>query len=324
MTDPGNASRRLFLRGVAAMAAMSSIPVSSLVASLVASLVTSKQAAANERAVATRAIPSTGERIPAVGLGSWITFNVGDDPMARERCAHVMDAFFRAGGRLVDSSPMYGSAQAVIGQGLERLGRRGDVFSAEKVWTSWGISGPEQIEKTRGFWGVPSFDLLQIHNLLDWENHLPTLLEMKAGGRLRYVGITTSHGRRHGDLARIMERQPLDFVQLTYNPVDREAEDRLLPIAQARGIAVLVNRPFRRKQLVERMAGVPLPGFAAELGARSWAQLLLKFVLSHPAVTCPIPATTVPAHAVENLEAANGPMPDPNLRERIARAVAEA
>jgi diketogulonate reductase-like aldo/keto reductase len=269
----------------------------------------------------TRAIPSSGERLPVIGLGSWITFNVGDDPELRDECAAVMRAFFAAGGRLIDSSPMYGSSQDVIGYGLARLGRPATLFSADKVWTS--SEGAGQIEESREHWGVQRFDLLQVHNLLAWEEHLPLLLAMKAEGRLRYVGITTSEGRRHEEIEKIMASRPIDFVQSTYNALDREVEQRILPLAQERGIAVIVNRPFREGALIRAVQGHPLPAWAQEAGAASWAQLLLKFIVSHPAVTCAIPATSQVAHVVENMGAASGPLPDSAMRLRIATHVAE-
>jgi diketogulonate reductase-like aldo/keto reductase len=265
-----------------------------------------------------RTIPSSGEQIPAVGLGTWITFNVGDDPVLQDESTQVMSAFFAGGGRMIDSSPMYGSSQAVVGRGLEKLGRPQALFSAEKVWTSSGANGPAQIEQSRRFWGVKRFDLMQVHNLLAWEAHLDTLQAMKAAGRLRYVGITTSEGRRHDLVEEIMRRHPLDFVQFTYNPVDREAEQRLLPLAGERGIAVIVNRPFRQGALIRRLEGEPLPDWAGEAGATSGAQLILKFILSHPTVTVAIPATTQVGHVRENLAAAGGALPDKELRERIA------
>ena len=201
---------------------------------------------------ARRPIPSTREEIPIVGLGTWITFNVGDDPLLRDECARVMAAFFEAGGRMIDSSPMYGSSQPVIGYGLQKLGRPSALFSAEKVWTSSAAGGPPQIEQSRRFWGVPKFDLVQVHNLLAWKAHLQMLFQMKAAGTVRYVGITTSEGRRHDLLEQIMRNEPIDFVQFSYNVVDREAEARLLPLASERGIAVIVNRPFRQGALTQR------------------------------------------------------------------------
>ncbi len=272
--------------------------------------------------VATRAIPSTGEHIPRVGLGSWITFNVGDDRQARDACAEVMSAFFAAGGRLIDSSPMYGSAQAVIGHGLARIGGKAPVFAADKVWISSGESGPAQIEASRRHWNVPRFDLLQVHNLLAWEEHLPTLLAMKAAGQLRYVGITTSEGRRHREIETVIRSRPIDFVQISYNLLDREVEQRILPLAQERGIAVIVNRPFRQGDLLHALQRHPLPAWAAEIDCDGWAQFALKFIVSHPAVTCAIPATSSVAHVRQNLGAARGRQPDAALRKRMAEHVA--
>jgi diketogulonate reductase-like aldo/keto reductase len=270
--------------------------------------------------VLTRAIPSTGERIPVVGLGTWITFNVGQDAPARLQCGEVMRAFFAAGGRVVDSSPMYGSAQGVVGEGLRRLGAQDAVFSADKVWTSG--DGPVQIEASRRLWQVPRFDLLQVHNLLAWEKQLPLLFEMKKQGKVRLVGITTSEGRRHAEIEEVMRKHPIDFVQLTYNPVDREAEARLLPLAADRRIAVLANRPFQEGALLRRLQRHPLPSWAADVECTSWAQLVLKHIVSHPAVTCAIPATSRVDHVRENMAAARGRMPDAAMRERIAGHIA--
>jgi diketogulonate reductase-like aldo/keto reductase len=287
----------------------------------VAAVILPRGAAAQAVRPISRPIPSSGERIPAVGLGTWITFNVGDDPVLQAECAQVMAAFFAGGGRMIDSSPMYGSSQSVVGNGLKRLGRPETLFSAEKVWTSAAANGPAQIEQSRRLWGVERFDLVQVHNLLTWEAHLETLFAMKAAGRLRYVGITTSEGRRHDLVEQIMRRHPLDFVQLTYNVVDREPEQRLLPLAAERGIAVIVNRPFQQGALTRRLGRRPLPEWANEIGATSWAQLILKFILSHPAITVAIPATTQVDHVRENLAAAGGTLPDKDLRERIAAYV---
>ena len=298
---------------------------SALAAAAAALLPPPPNAAAQDGTPATRPIPSTGEALPVVGLGSWITFNVGDDPVLRDECAAVMAAFFDAGGRIIDSSPMYGSSQAVIGHGLEALGetlgRPSRLFSADKVWTSSGGNGPAQIEESRRHWGVPRFDLLQVHNLVAWEEHLATLFEMKAAGQLRYVGITTSEGRRHDLFEEIMRTQPLDFIQITYNVVDREVEDRILPLARDRGMGVIVNRPFQQGALTRRLEGEPLPEWAGEVGASSWAQFILKFITSHPDVTVAIPATTRVDHVRENLAAAVGPMPDEAMRRRMATYV---
>ena len=266
-----------------------------------------------------KTVPSSGEKLPAVGLGSWITFNVGDDRVLRGECTAVMEAFFQAGGRLIDCSPMYGSSQDVIGHGLAALGHPKALFSADKVWTS--SDGTGQVAETQARWGVPRFDLLQVHNLVAWEKQLPLLTAMKEEGRLGHVGITTSEGRRHDLFEEIMRGHRLDFVQLTYNIVDREAEQRLLPLALERGMAVLANRPFQQGALTRRLARHPLPQWAAEIGARSWAQFILKFIVSHPAVTCAIPATSRVDHVRENMAAASGPLPDSAMRERMAAHV---
>lgn len=278
--------------------------------------------AAAAEALPQRAIPGSESGIPVVGLGSWITFNVGTDPQLRDECAEVMRTFFDEGGAVIDSSPMYGSSAAVIGYGLDKLSRHEAVFAADKVWTEG--DGAAQIDASLSDWRRGRFELLQVHNLVAWQKQLPLLRAMKAAGELGFVGVTTSHGRRHDALEQIMRNEPLDFVQLTYNPVDREAEQRLLPLAAERGIAVIVNRPFRRGALTERLAGTPLPEVAGELEATSWAQLILKFILSHPAVTCPIPATTRVDHVRENLRAARGPLPDARQRETIAAAIRAA
>ena len=301
--------RRRLLAGAGSLASCAFLPASL------------KAARAATTAPGMRRIPSSGEQVPAVGMGTWITFNVGDDPVLRAARTEVMQAFFKAGGRMIDSSPMYGSSQPVIGHGLESLGRPADFFAADKVWTSSPDEGPEQIERSRKLWRVPQFQLLQVHNLVAWEAHLETLEAMKEEGRLRYLGITTSHGRRHSEFEQIMDQKDLDFVQFTYNPVDREAEQRLLPLAREKGMAVIVNRPFQRGALTRRLRSEPLPEWAEAIAAESWAQIILKFILSHDVVTLPIPATTKPEHAEENLRASAGPLPDGALRRRIAETI---
>jgi diketogulonate reductase-like aldo/keto reductase len=277
-----------------------------------------------QEAPLTKPIPSSGEELPLIGLGTWITFNVGNDPRARDACADVMAAFFAAGGGMIDSSPMYGSAQEVIGYGLGKLGHPSSLFSADKVWISSGDDGPQQIAESRANWGIPRFDLLQVHNLLAWEAHLDTLFAMKAEGRLRYVGITTSHGRRHREFEEIMRKHDLDFVQVTYNVLDREVEKRILPLAQEKGMAVIANRPFRQGALIQSVQGLKLPAWASEIGAENWAQFLLKFIVSHPAITCAIPATAKVVHLKENMGAARGPLPDDAMRRRMIAYVEES
>ncbi|MFP5506364.1 MAG: aldo/keto reductase [Gammaproteobacteria bacterium] len=268
-----------------------------------------------------RAIPVSGERIPVIGMGTWGTFDVRDDPVALPVRRRVLQAFFEQGGALIDASPMYASSEYVLGELLPQVGGRDRLFAATKVWTLGKSAGERQMERSREFWGVERFDLMQIHNLLDWRTHLDTLRDWKAAGRIRYIGITTSHGRRHDELEQALNQFDFDFVQFTYNILDREAERRLLPLAQERGIAVIANRPFRRGALFGQVQGRALPDWAAEFDCANWAQFLLKFIVSHPAVTCAIPATSKPAHMLENMGAAYGRLPDAQLRQRMIEHV---
>ncbi|WP_456268642.1 aldo/keto reductase [Kushneria sp. AK178] len=276
-----------------------------------------------DEAPITRPIPSTGETLPVIGMGTWRTFNVGTDPALLDQRERILELFFQRGGRLVDSSPMYGSAEDVVGTLIERLGRRDALFAATKVWTRDEDETREAVARSEALWGVARFDLMQVHNLLGWEGHLATLQAMKDEGRLRYIGVTTSHGRRHEALERIMTREPLDFVQLTYNMADREAEKRLLPLARERGIAVIANRPFQGGRLFDRIGSQPLPALADALGMDSWAGFFLKFIVSHPAMTCAIPATTQLAHMRENMGALYGRLPDAAQRQRMAAVFEE-
>ncbi len=283
--------------------------------------VVSGRAPAASAVALTKRIPSTGEPLPVVGMGSWITFDVGDDAAARAQRVEVLRAFFDGGGTLIDSSPMYLTSQEVIGHCLARLPERPALFAATKVWTMTRALGIRQMEASRQLWGLDRFDLMQVHNLLDWEAHLETLTEWKAQGRVRYIGVTTSHGRRHDTLEQIMTTQPIDFVQFTYNMADREAEERLLPLAAERGLAVIVNRPFRRGTLFETIGSRPLPDWAGEIGCTNWAQFFLKFIVAHPAVTCAIPATSRVDHMRENMGAAHGPFPDAKTRARMVQYI---
>ena len=268
-----------------------------------------------------KTVPTTGEALPVIGMGTWLTFDVGRDPARRDQRVEVLRRFFEMGGGLVDSSPMYGSSEAVIGYCLERLQPASGLFSATKVWTRGKANGVEQMAESERLWGVDRFDLLQIHNLVGWETHLETLLDWKANGRVGAIGITTSHGRRHREFEAIMAHQPIDFVQLTYNILDRRAEQRLLPLAAERGLAVIANRPFRGGALFGYFAHHPLPDWAGEIDCANWAQLFLKFIVSHPAVTCAIPATRRVDHMEENMGALRGMLPDPELRARMVRNV---
>ena len=275
-------------------------------------------ASAGADAVLAKTIPSSGESVPALGMGSWLTFDVGDDAAARAVRRDVLRAFFDSGGRMIDSSPMYGSSQETIGWCLKALGGGERLFSADKVWTPQHDDGPAQIERSHRRWGVEKFSLLEVHNLVDWPRHLETLFAMKADGRLSYVGVTTYAGLRHNEVEAIMRKHPLDFIQLTYNIADREAEARLLPLAKERGVAVIANRPFREGALFPIVAGKKLPDFAADIGAKTWAQFMLKFAISHPALTCAIPATRRVDHMRENMAALKGPVPDAAMRRKMA------
>ncbi len=250
-------------------------------------------------------------------MGSWITFDVGRDDNAIQNCIKILKHFFVSGGSLIDSSPMYGSSEAVIGKCLAQISNSSALFSATKVWTPGRAIGITQMKESEKLWGLNNFDLMQIHNLLDWNSHIKTLREWKDSGRIRYLGVTTSHGRRHEELIKIMQNEPLDFVQFTYNLADREAENTLLPLAADRGIAVIINRPFRRGQLFNYVKNKSLPSWAIEIECKNWAQYFLKFIVSHPAVTIAIPATSRVDHMDENMGALLGPLPDTSMRKQM-------
>ncbi|PLY13514.1 MAG: aldo/keto reductase [Sedimenticola sp.] len=264
-----------------------------------------------------KSIASTGEQIPVIGMGSSRTFESIGDESAMTALAEVLQAFFEHGGTLIDSSPMYGSAEQVIGTLLKTITPPSDLFAATKVWTDGKQNGIEQMERSRKLWGVKQFDLMQIHNLRDWQTHLETLQAMKAEGELRHIGITTSHGRYHDQLQSILEKYPFDFVQFTYNITERETENRLLPLAMERGTSVIINRPFARGSLFRKTKGRPLPDWTAEIDCNSWGQFFLKYAVSHPAVTCAIPATSKVHHMIDNMGAGTGRLPDAEMRKRM-------
>jgi diketogulonate reductase-like aldo/keto reductase len=268
----------------------------------------------------TRPIPSSGEQLPVIGLGTWQTFDIGPADPVRARLEEVLSEFVRLGGRLIDSSPMYGRSEAVVGQLAANLALRDRLFMATKVWTSGRKAGIEQMEdsqkKLRG-----RVDLMQVHNLVDVDTHLDTLRGWKKEKRIRYIGVTHYTSGAYDELARHIRRGHVDFVQLNYSLAEREAEKKLLPLAQDQGVAVLVNRPFGAGSLFRTTRDEPVPSFAKELGCSSWAELFLKFVVSHPAVTCAIPATSRPEHLRQNMNAGGGVLPDSRMRARIAAAL---
>ena len=268
----------------------------------------------------TRPVPRTGEAIPVIGLGTWQTFDVDADTASRRPLTEVLQLLFSSGGRVIDSSPMYGRAEAVTGDLLAAMNARPKAFLATKVWTSGRERGIEQMRRSAALLRTDVIDLMQIHNLVDWQTHLPTLREMKAAGRIRYIGITHYTTGALADLAGILERErDIDFVQLGYSIATRDAETRLLPTAEARGVAVIVNQPFEEGALFRDLGRRPLPGWAAEIGCKSWAQYFLKYILGHPAVSCVIPATASPSHMADDLAAGFGPMPDERQRQRMLR-----
>jgi diketogulonate reductase-like aldo/keto reductase len=266
----------------------------------------------------TRKIPSSGEPLPVIGLGTWQTFDVGRSQDARAPLAEVLGAFADLGGKLVDSSPMYGNSEEVVGDLAAQLGLQEKLFIATKVWTSGRQEGITQMEDSMRKLRADPIDLMQVHNLIDVNTHLATLREWKQAGRVRCIGVTHYTARGHDAVARIVETQPLDFIQINYSVGEREAERRLLPLAKERGVAVIANRPFAGGGLLGRLRNRPLPSWAAEIGCESWAQALLKFIVSHSAMTCAVPATSRAAHMRDNMKAGYGPLPDEKLRARIA------
>jgi diketogulonate reductase-like aldo/keto reductase len=264
-----------------------------------------------------RPIPSSGEMLPVIGMGTSQTFDVGDNPAVRAQLAEVVNVFFAKGGTLIDTSPMYGRSESVVGDLLEITANQEKVFAATKVWTDGRQDGIEQMQQSMQRMGVDVMDLMQIHNLRDWRTHLPVLREWKQRGRFRYIGITTSHGRYHEELARILKTESFDFVQFTYNIEDRAVEESLLPIAADRGIATLINRPFQRSAMFRKVRDVDLPEWSKEFDCRSWGQYFLKFIVSHPAVTCVIPATSKVRHMEDNMGAGFGRLPDEGMRRRM-------
>lgn len=267
----------------------------------------------------TRRIPSSGHALPVVGLGTWRTFDAAPGP-ERDALAEVLRVLFAAGGSVIDSSPMYGRSEDAVGDLLERTGLQSRAFLATKVWTTGRDDGIRQMERSMALLRRDRIELMQVHNLLDWQTHLGTLRDWKAAGRIGHLGVTHYTESAHDALEAVMRAEPLDFVQINYALDDRAVERRILPLAAERGMAVLVNQPFGGGGLLRSLRGRPLPDFAGELGCTSWAQVLLKFLLGHPAVTCVIPGTSRPAHMADNAASGSGPLPDAAMRRRIVAA----
>ena len=269
-----------------------------------------------------RRIPSSGEMLPVIGVGTWRTFDVGKRPADRAPLAEVLRLLFDAGGSVIDTSPMYGAAEGVVGDLLAEAGTRDRAFIATKVWTSGRAAGVEQMTRSLQLLRTGRVELMQIHNLVDWRAHLPTLRAWKQEGRIRYLGVTHYTDSAHDELEAVLRAERWDFVQLNYAVDDRAVERRLLPLAAERGTAVIVNQPFGGGGLLRRLSSRPLPGWAGEIGCTSWAQLLLKAVLAHPAVTCVVPGTSKPEHLRDNVQAGSGPLPDAAQLRRLIAEVA--
>jgi aryl-alcohol dehydrogenase-like predicted oxidoreductase len=270
--------------------------------------------------ILSRAIPRSGEKLPVVGLGTWQEFDFGSDAGKRKEAVDTLRTFISEGLRVIDTSPMYGSAEAVVGELLEPLDTRRNAFIATKVWTTGAEAGRRQIESSFRLLRRDAIDLIQVHNLRDADTHLSTLAQLKRDGRVRYVGVTSSVASAHAELVRYVEHGAIDFVQVNYSLLERDAEKTVLPAALANRVAVLINRPFGDGSLFARVRGRELPPMAAEIGAVSWAQFALKWIISHPAVTCVIPGTRNPAHLLDNIAGATGAMPEAAMRTKMAAA----
>jgi diketogulonate reductase-like aldo/keto reductase len=273
--------------------------------------------------IRTRPIPSSGELLPCVGLGTWRQFDVGPSPDARTPLKEVVRRLVELGGSVVDSSPMYGRAERVVGELSAELGLTDDIFGATKVWTRGREDGIEQMERSMDLMNQRPMDLMQVHNLVDWQTHLDTLQEWKAQGKVRYVGVTHYTLGAFDDLARIMQNRDIDFVQLPYSIQTTRAEERLLPLAAENEVGVIVNGPFEGGSLFGRVEGASLPEWASSFDCESWAQFFLKYLLGHEAVTCVIPGTSDPEHLRDNVRAGYGRLPDNDTRERMRQTLRE-
>lgn len=269
--------------------------------------------------LATRTLPGDRRPLPVVGLGTWRSFDVGADATARANLGLVMERFVELGGEVIDSSPMYASAEGVVGDLARERGLRPRLFLATKVWTQGKAAGIAQMQQSLRRLGSERIELMQVHNLLDWQQHLPTLRAWKAEGRIRYLGISHYTASAYAEVEAVLRKEPLDFLQINYSLAEQESARRLLPLAAERGVAVLANRPFAEGALFRTVQGKALPAAAAEHGCRSWAQVFLRWILAHPAVTCAIPASSRIDHLEDNMAAGIGPLPDFREQQALAR-----
>ncbi len=304
-------------RNVLAMMACAGSLTSVALQPALARLVPSIKSPVKMPQILTRNIPSTGELIPVIGIGTWQTFDVASDVQSRAPLENVMREFVALGGKVIDSSPMYGRSEDVAGEVIAKLKLRDKLFIATKVWTSGKAAGIAQMEASMTKLRAKPIDLMQVHNLLDVEAHLATLSAWKREGRVRHIGVTHYTASAYDAVAKIIAKHPVDTVQINYSVGEREAEQRLLPLARDRGIAVIVNRPFAGGELFRRLRAMPLPDWAGEIDCTSWAQLMLKFVIAHPVVTCVIPGTGKLDHLRDNMAAGFGILPDEKMRMQI-------
>lgn len=273
----------------------------------------------DEQAMIKREIPSSGEQLPVVGLGTWIQFDVGASKSERSQLKEVLKQMGRLGGKVIDSSPMYGRAENVIGELTTELEMKRHFFYATKVWTRGRQSGINQMQASMRKMQVETIDLMQVHNLVDWETHLKTLHDWKAEGKIRYTGITHYTDASHSRLEEIIRNEDVDFVQFNYSIRDRHAEQSLLQTAKDHGVATVINSPYGGGSLFRLIEGKPLPEWASEYDINSWGQFFLKYILGHPAVTCVIPGTSDPVHVVDNMKAGYGRLPDTMTRKKMVR-----
>jgi diketogulonate reductase-like aldo/keto reductase len=299
--DPSRRKALISTAGLAVLAAMKS------------------SAAASPGSLIERSIPSTGERLPVIGVGTWQTFDVGSDKTALGALREVLTVFAKSGGRVIDSSPMYGTSETVTGDLVAETGLAEKLFVATKVWTEGKNEGVRQMDTSFKRLRVARMDLMQIHNLVDADAHTRTLEEWKAKQRVRYMGITHYTRSAYGEVERYLRTGKYDFLQINYSLAERASEDRLLPLAVDKKAAVIINRPFAEGAMFGKVRGKPVPEWAAEFGAKTWAQYFLKWIVSHPAVTCAIPGTGKPEHMLDNLAAGTGALPDAAMRRRMAQ-----
>jgi diketogulonate reductase-like aldo/keto reductase len=280
-------------------------------------------AATNADTMITRTIPKTGERLPIVGIGTWETFDIDNSAQEMNHLKAVLQQLVDKGGKVADTSPMYGFAERNLGRLSTNLNINDKLFIATKVWTQGREKGIEQMNNSFSMLKRKQIDLMQIHNLVDWQTHLKTLREWKEKGKIRYIGITHYLESSYSELEKIISTEPIDFLQVNYNLTNRQADQRLLPLAKEKKVAVIISQPFNVGKLFQQVKGKNLPGWAADFDCKSWAQFFLKFIISHPSVTCTIPGTSTADHMLDNLMAGFGKLPDEKQRQLMIKEISK-